>query len=96
LAESGQLTTPELNSLIGHAHRRVDQLQRQLVEQTAMEPLRVDAVLDDQRAKDERLMDEEIAHERQRFAAEINKLRDAWVCSVTAACIMNCPLIVTV
>ena len=47
-----------------------------------MEPLRVEAVLDGQRAKDERLMDEEIAHERQQFAAEINRLRDAWVCFV--------------
>jgi len=82
LTESGQLTTPELNSLIGHAHRRVDQLQRELVEQTAMEPLRLEAAVDGQRTKDERLMDESVAQERQRFAAEITRLHDAWVCSV--------------
>jgi len=80
LTESGQLTTPELNSLIGHAHRRVDQLQHELVEQTAMEPLRFEAAIENQRAKDERLTDESIAQERQRFAAEITKLHDAWVC----------------
>ena len=80
--ESGQLTTPELNSLIGHAHRRVDQLQRQLVEQSAMEPLRAEAALDGQRVKDERLVDEMIAEERQRFELEINRLHDAWVCFV--------------
>ena len=72
---------PELNSLIGHAHRRVDQLQRQLVEQSAMEPLRVEESLDRQRTEDDRLLDERIAEERQRFAAEISIVRDAWVCS---------------
>ena len=72
---------PELNSLIGHAHRRVDQLQRQLVEQSAMEPLRVEESLDRQRTEDDRLLDERIAEERQRFAAEIGIVRDAWVCS---------------
>jgi len=80
LTESGQLSTPELNSLIGHAHRRVDQLQRQLVEQSALEPLRLEATIDSQRAKDERLTDENVAQERQHFATEITKLRDAWVC----------------
>jgi len=82
LPESGQLTTPELNSLIGHAHRRVDQLQRQLVEQSAMEPLLLEAAIDNQRAKDERLNDENVSQERQRFVTEIAKLRDAWVCFI--------------
>jgi len=80
-AESGHLTPTELNSLIGHAHRRVDQLQRELVEQTALEPLRMDAALNKQRVNDERLSDEMIALERQRFAAEVTRLHDAWVCS---------------
>jgi len=71
--------TTELNSLIGHAHRRVDQLQRQLVEQSAMEPLRMEAAVNEQRLNDERLSDEMTAHERQRFASEITKLHDAWV-----------------
>jgi len=79
LTESGQLTTPELNSLIGHAHRRVDLLQRQLVEQSALEPLRLEVAVDNQRTKDERLTDENVAQERQRFATEITKLREAWV-----------------
>ena len=82
LTESGQLTTPELNSLIGHAHRRVDQLQRQLVEQSGMEPLRLEATLDNERAKDARLIDEEVAQERKRFVAETTKLHDAWVCFI--------------
>jgi len=80
VSESGQLSTTELNSLIGHAHRQIDQLQRQLVEQSALEPLRLEAALETQRASDERLLDEKVSHERQSFAAEITKLRDAWVC----------------
>ena len=79
-AESGQLTTTELNSLIGHAHRRVDQLQRQLVEQSALEPLRMECALNEQRASDQRLSDEMITNERQHFTTEITKLHDAWVC----------------
>lgn len=80
MAESGQLSTAELNSLIGHAHRRVDQLQRELVEQTSMEPLRVEAALDSQRSENERMLDEKIAQERQNFASEIMRLQDVLVC----------------
>lgn len=32
-----KLTEDELNSLIAHAHRRIEQLQKQLAEQIAME-----------------------------------------------------------
>jgi len=73
------MTTTELNSLIGHAHRRVDQLQRQLVEQSALEPLRMEAALTEQRTNDEWTTDEMITQERQRFASEITRLHDAWV-----------------
>jgi len=65
--------------MIGHAHRRVDQLQQQLVEQSALEPLRMEAALDSERVKDQRLIDEDVAQERQRFDAEITKLREEWV-----------------
>jgi len=75
----GRLTTAELNSLIAHAHRRVDQLQRQLVEQMAMEPLRADTALENQRSEDDRLTDEEIERERQKASAELNVLKEAWV-----------------
>jgi mitofilin len=75
---SGRLTKSELNSLIAHAHRRVDQLQRQLVEQLAMEPLRAEAALESQRQEDERLADKQIELEQQKAAAELKSLREAW------------------
>jgi len=40
----------------------------------------MEAALIEQRANDERMSDEMIAQERQHFASEITKLRDAWVC----------------
>jgi coenzyme F420-reducing hydrogenase delta subunit len=36
-----KLTEDELNSLIAHAHRRIEQLQKQLAEQIALEQVRV-------------------------------------------------------
>ncbi|XP_072027149.1 MICOS complex subunit Mic60-like [Amphiura filiformis] len=66
-----KLSEDELNSLIAHAHRRIEQLQRQLAEQQAMEQKRFAAALDIQRLEDEAITDAEINRELDKQAGDL-------------------------
>ena len=66
------MTEEELNALIAHAHRRVDQLQRQLAEQIACESQHIEKSLEQQRSEDDIIC-------RQRVAAEEERLRQAFM-----------------
>jgi CRISPR/Cas system-associated protein Csm6 len=77
---SGRLSTAELNSLIAYAHRRIDQLQRQLVEQQTLEPMRVQEALSKAKSAHEKQIDTVVAEEQQAASAELDSLRKTWVC----------------
>jgi MICOS complex subunit MIC60 len=74
----GQLTETELNSLIAHAHRRIDQLQKLLAEQQVMEQQRIEKSLDRQKEEDGTLAEEMLSRERDRWAAELEILKQKW------------------
>ncbi|XP_070540808.1 MICOS complex subunit MIC60-like [Ptychodera flava] len=61
-----KLTEDELNSLIAHAHRRVEQLQKQLAEQQTREQQRVSSALEKQKEEDRRAADERVARELEK------------------------------
>lgn len=46
---AGKLSTDDLNALIAHAHRRIDQLNRELAEQRVREQIHIDAALEQQK-----------------------------------------------
>uniref|UniRef100_A0A3Q2XZL6 MICOS complex subunit MIC60 n=1 Tax=Hippocampus comes TaxID=109280 RepID=A0A3Q2XZL6_HIPCM len=46
---TGKLSTDDLNALIAHAHRRIDQLNRELAEQRVREQIHIDAALEQQK-----------------------------------------------
>ncbi|XP_072520426.1 MICOS complex subunit MIC60 isoform X2 [Salminus brasiliensis] len=46
---TGKLSADDLNSLIAHAHRRIDQLNRELAEQRVREQIRIETALDQQK-----------------------------------------------
>lgn len=73
-----KLTEDELNALIAHAHCRIDQLQRQLAEQMAMETQRMEKSLTQQQCEDERLCHEKIACEVDRLKAAFCLEKDKW------------------
>lgn len=75
----GQSAATDLNSLIAHAHRRIDHLQRQLAEQQTLEPVRVQSALDAARLDDEKEVNEQVAVEREKAAVELELLRRQWV-----------------
>uniref|UniRef100_A0A672H0U8 MICOS complex subunit MIC60 n=1 Tax=Salarias fasciatus TaxID=181472 RepID=A0A672H0U8_SALFA len=54
---TGKLSTDDLNALIAHAHRRIDQLNRELAEQRVREQIHIDAALDQQKLEDQKAME---------------------------------------
>lgn len=75
----GKMTEEDLNALIAHAHRRIEQLQRQLAEQLTLERQRVDAALDRQRQEDERLTESRLEEERRLFTDQLAVEKSKWV-----------------
>uniref|UniRef100_A0A2I3HQC5 MICOS complex subunit MIC60 n=1 Tax=Nomascus leucogenys TaxID=61853 RepID=A0A2I3HQC5_NOMLE len=85
LGESDKLSTDDLNSLIAHAHRRIDQLNRELAEQKATEKQHITLALEKQKLEEKRSFDSAVAkaleHHRSEIQAEqdrkIEEVRDA-------------------
>ncbi|KAH9519062.1 hypothetical protein Btru_009016 [Bulinus truncatus] len=67
-----KLSEEELNALIAHAHRRIEQLQRQIAEQLAMERQRLALALEAQRQEDLKITNAAVAEERSRLQEEFD------------------------
>ena len=65
-----RLSEDELNALIAHAHRRIEQLQKQIAEHLAMERQRLNAALETQRQEDIHLTNSAVLDERTRLKQE--------------------------
>ncbi|NXF20676.1 MIC60 protein, partial [Rhodinocichla rosea] len=68
---SGQLSTDDLNSLIAHAHRRIDQLNRELAEQRVREQQHIEAALEKQKLEDKKAFEAAVAKALERHKNEI-------------------------
>ena len=79
LFKAKKLTEEELNALIAHAHRRVEQLQRQLAEQMAMETQRLEKALLQQKSEDEQLTMQKLNAEAERLREEFLVEKERWV-----------------
>lgn len=51
---AGKLSPDDLNALIAHAHRRIDQLNRELAEQRVREQIHIDTALEQQKLEDQK------------------------------------------
>ncbi|XP_048827809.1 MICOS complex subunit MIC60 isoform X2 [Brienomyrus brachyistius] len=72
LSDVGKLSPDDLNSLIAHAHRRIDQLNRELAEQRVREQLRMEAALKQQRQEDKKALDKAVATALERHHEELH------------------------
>uniref|UniRef100_A0A8D1CJT5 MICOS complex subunit MIC60 n=1 Tax=Sus scrofa TaxID=9823 RepID=A0A8D1CJT5_PIG len=80
-----RLSADDLNSLIAHAHRRIDQLNRALAEQKATEKQHIALALEKQKLEEKRAFDSAVAkaleHHRSEIQAEqdrkVEEVRDA-------------------
>ncbi|XP_070335533.1 MICOS complex subunit MIC60 isoform X6 [Odocoileus virginianus] len=80
-----KLSADDLNALIAHAHRRIDQLNRALAEQKATEKQHIALALEKQKLEEKRAFDSAVAkaleHHRSEIQAEqdrkVEEVRDA-------------------
>ncbi|MED6280581.1 hypothetical protein CHARACLAT_012198, partial [Characodon lateralis] len=85
---TGKLSTDDLNALIAHAHRRIDQLNRELAEQRVREQIHIDGALEQQKLEDQKALEkavgtalqhvkEESRLEQERKLAELREIIEA-------------------
>lgn len=85
---TGKLSADDLNSLIAHAHRRIDQLNRELAEQRVREQIHIDAALEQQKLEDQKALEkavntslqhvkEEARLEQERKLSELREVMEA-------------------
>ncbi|XP_068131504.1 MICOS complex subunit MIC60 isoform X2 [Hyperolius riggenbachi] len=68
---TGKLSTEDLNSLIAHAHRRIDQMQKQLAEYRVRETQHIEAALEKQKLEDKRALEAAVSKSLEHYRAEI-------------------------
>ncbi|XP_072353675.1 MICOS complex subunit MIC60 isoform X3 [Scyliorhinus torazame] len=73
---AGQLSTDDLNSLIAHAHRRIDQLNKELAEQNVREHQRIEVALEHQRLDHKRNLETAVTKALEHYRSEIRLERD--------------------
>ncbi|XP_074210529.1 MICOS complex subunit MIC60 isoform X8 [Camelus bactrianus] len=71
-----KLSADDLNSLIAHAHRRIDQLNRALAEQKATEKQHIALALEKQKLEEKRAFDSAVAKALERHRSEIQAEQD--------------------
>lgn len=78
-ASLSKLSEEELNALIAHAHKRIDQLQRQLAQQQTLEKLRLEEALFRQKEEDAALHHVSINQEKDLWKNELDVIKARWV-----------------
>ncbi|KAL1768099.1 MICOS complex subunit MIC60 isoform X8 [Sigmodon hispidus] len=71
-----KLSTDDLNSLIAHAHRRIDQLNKELAQQKATEKQHIELALERQKLEEKRAFDSAVAKALERHRGEIQAEQD--------------------
>lgn len=73
---AGKLSTEDLNSLIAHAHRRIDQLHKQLAEYRVREQQHIEAALEKQKLEDKQALEFAVSKALEHYRAEIQLEQD--------------------
>lgn len=81
---AGKLSEDDLNALIAHAHRRIDQLNRELAEQRVSEQIHIDTALEQQKVEHQKTLQKTINTALQHIREEARleqerKVEGRWV-----------------
>uniref|UniRef100_A0A8D0GJ84 MICOS complex subunit MIC60 n=1 Tax=Sphenodon punctatus TaxID=8508 RepID=A0A8D0GJ84_SPHPU len=68
---TGKLSTDDLNSLIAHAHRRIDQLNQELANQRVREQQHIEVALENQKLENKRALESAVAKALEHHKSEI-------------------------
>ncbi|XP_068023744.1 MICOS complex subunit MIC60 isoform X4 [Melanerpes formicivorus] len=69
---TGQLSPDDLSSLVAHAHRRIEQLSRQLAEQQVRQQQRIEAALQQQKLEDRKALEAAVAKALEHHRSQID------------------------
>ncbi|XP_026186051.1 MICOS complex subunit MIC60 isoform X2 [Mastacembelus armatus] len=67
---TGKLSVDDLNALIAHAHRRIDQLNRELAAHRVREQIHIDAALEQQKLEDQKALEKAVNSALQHIKEE--------------------------
>lgn len=93
---AGKLSEDDLNALITHAHRRIDQLNRELAEQRVGEQIHIDAALEQQKLEHQKTVEKTLntalqhVREEARLEQERKVQEDSLLLSQTALEWISC------
>ncbi|XP_063781069.1 MICOS complex subunit MIC60 isoform X2 [Pseudophryne corroboree] len=73
---TGKLSPEDLNSLIAHAHRRIDQLHKQLAEYRVREQQHIEVALERQKLEDKKALESAVSKALEHYRAEIKLEQD--------------------
>ncbi|XP_053560238.1 MICOS complex subunit MIC60 isoform X2 [Bombina bombina] len=73
---TGKLSIDDLNSLIAHAHRRIDQLHKQLADYRVREQQHIEAALENQKLEDKKALESAVTKALEHYRAEIKLDQD--------------------
>ncbi|XP_063313711.1 MICOS complex subunit MIC60 isoform X2 [Pelobates fuscus] len=73
---TGKLSMDDLNSLIAHAHRRIDQLHKQLAEYRVREQQHIEAALENQKLEDKKALETAVTKALEHYRSEIQLEQD--------------------
>lgn len=84
LPSADGLTAEDLNSLIAHAHRRIDQLNKELAEQRVREQQHIETALEKQKLDDKKAFESAVAKALEHHKTEIQLEQEKKVTSAAA------------
>lgn len=88
---AGKLSADDLNSLIAHAHRRIDQLNRELAEQRVREQIHIEAALEQQKLEDQKALERAVASALEHRREDLRLEQEKKVCdSALLYCDLPC------
>ncbi|XP_018423948.1 PREDICTED: MICOS complex subunit MIC60 isoform X3 [Nanorana parkeri] len=73
---TGKLGTEDLNSLIAHAHRRIDQLHKQLAEFRVREKQHIEVAIEKQKLEDKQALESAVTKALEHYRTEIQLEQD--------------------
>ncbi|XP_053284727.1 MICOS complex subunit MIC60 isoform X1 [Pleuronectes platessa] len=79
---TGKLSADDLNALIAHAHRRIDQLNRELAEQRVREQIHIDTALEQQKLEDQKALEKAVNTTLQHVKEEARLEQEQKLCEL--------------
>lgn len=86
---AGKLSVDDLNSLIAHAHRRIDQLNRELAEQRVREQIHIETALEQQKLEDRKALEKAVVSALEHSREDMRLEQEKKVCASSTSAVLK-------